>query len=131
MNKNNLKYIFFLMGMIVWASPSNGQTLKQYLKAAAESFYAEDYYSALTYYDIAREIEEEDMEILYKYAESARLFEAYTFADTAYTKVLYSEDGAAYPMASYWSAVVKKQLGYYDDAEMLFQKFLECQFRNS
>lgn len=66
------------------------------------------------------------MDILYKYAESARLFEAYTFADTAYTQVLFSEDGAAYPMAAYWLATVKKQIGYYDDAAKLFQRFLDA-----
>ncbi len=108
------------------SSSLQSQTLKQYLKAASESFYAKDYYSAMTYYDIAHEIEEEDMEILYKYAESARLFEAYTFADTAYTNVLYSEDGAAYPMAAFWLATVKKKIGYYDDAAHLFQKFLDA-----
>lgn len=117
---------YIIVGLLSFTFHAEGQTLKQYLKSASESFYAKDYYSAMTYYDIAHEIEEKDMDILYKYAESARLFEAYTFADTAYTEVLYGEDGATYPMAAYWLATVKKRIGYYDDAAQLFQKFLDA-----
>jgi tetratricopeptide (TPR) repeat protein len=118
-------FILFL-GLLAFSSTVNSQTLKQYLKAADQSFLEKDYYSAMKYYDIAHEIEEDDMNVLYKYAESARLFGAYTFADTAYSKVLLRPEGASFPMGTYWWATVKKQLGQYDEAAILFEKFLNA-----
>ncbi|MFQ5447162.1 MAG: hypothetical protein ACE5FF_09520, partial [Saprospiraceae bacterium] len=49
----------------------------------------------------------------------------YTFADTAYTKVLASKKAADYPMAKFWLATVKKKQGKYEESQALFKEFLK------
>jgi len=100
------------------------QTFKAYLKAADNAFFQKDFYSAMQYYSIGLEIEEDRTDLLYKYAESARLFNAYAQADSAYTEVISRDTtGAAFPEAKYWSATMKKNLGLYDDASIAFAEF--------
>jgi tetratricopeptide (TPR) repeat protein len=119
-----MKHILFPLLFIALASHAGlGQTYRQYIKAADEEFAVEKYYSAMKHYEEAMEIEGEQPEVLYKYAEAARLFASYTFADTAYTKVLSSEQAANYPLARYWLATVKKKQGKYEEAQGLFQQF--------
>lgn len=102
-----------------------GQNYKQYMKAADEEFKNLNYYGAMKLYQEAMQIEGEMPEVLYKYAEAGRLFESYTFADTAYTKVIASEAAATYPLSKYWLATVKKKQGKYEESQSLFQQFVD------
>ena len=97
---------------------------KKVLEQADISFSEKDYYSAMKYYEYVLEVEEEPVNILYKYAESARLFDAYSFADTAYTKVLERDSTDKYPEAKFYLAKMKKQLGHFMDAQENFEEFL-------
>lgn len=121
-----MRNFILFFGLLTFSLTVNSQSLKQYLKAADQAFILKDYYSAMKYYEVAHEIDADDMNVLYKYAESARQFGAYTFADTAYAEVLLRPEGASYPMGAYWWAMVKKQLGEYDEASILFEKFLNA-----
>ncbi len=84
-----------------------------------------DYYSAMKHYQYAMDIAGEKTDILFKYAEAARLFSSYTFADTAYTKVLKSKDSLEYPLARYWLALVKKKSGDYENALFHLINFID------
>jgi hypothetical protein len=112
-------FLFFLFV----ANLANGQTFKQYVKAADEEFNDNNYYSAMKHYQEAMLIEGELIDVLYKYAESARLFESYTFADTAYTKVIAADSLGKYPLAKFWLATVMKKQGKYEQAQQYFQQF--------
>lgn len=119
-----MKNIFFpLFFVLLFFGVANGQTYKQYIKAADEEFDKLNYYSAMKHYQEAISIEGELSEVLFKYAESARLFQSYTFADTAYTKLLASPDAKSFPLAKFWLASVKKKQGKYEEAQSLFQQF--------
>lgn len=115
----------FLPFLMLWlaASAVQGQTFKAYMKAADTAFVHQDYYSAFNYYGIAVEIEPKRTDVVYKLAESARLFEAYSLADSAYQRVLGMPDYADYPLALYWSAYMKKNLGDYESARDQFLQF--------
>lgn len=110
---------FGLLGSI------QAQTARQYIKAADQEFAAGDYYSAMKHYRMAMDIAGEETDILYKYAEAARLFSSYTFADTAYTKVLKSNDSLSFPLVHYWLAMVKKKTGDYESSLFHLNEFIK------
>jgi tetratricopeptide (TPR) repeat protein len=114
----SLLLIFFCFGILP------GQTYRQYIKAADEEFTNLNYYSAMKHYQEAMSIEGPQPEVMYKYAESARLFASYTYADTAYTKVLASDKAKDYPLAKYWLATVKKKQGKYEESQAFFRQFV-------
>ena len=121
-----MRLIFF--SVLLFASGVSalyGQTYRQYIKAADEEYANLNYYSAMKHYQDAMSIEGEQPEVLFKYAEAARQFASFTYADTAYTKVLASEKSNDYPLAKYWLATVKKKQGKYEEAQALFQQFVE------
>ncbi|MCF8244197.1 MAG: hypothetical protein K9J37_03545 [Saprospiraceae bacterium] len=121
-----MKRIFPLFLLIAFgANLAYGQTFKQYLKAADEEFKNLNYYAAMKHYQEAMLIEGEQPEVLFKYAEAARLFESYTFADTAYTKVLASEKAPNYPLSKFWLATVMKKQGKYEQSQSFFQQFVD------
>ncbi len=111
--------LIFLTGFTL-----SGQTYKQYLKAADAEFDNQNYYAAMKHYQEAMSIEGEMPDVLYKYAEAARLFASYTYADTAYTKILQGEMAKEYPLAKYWLAGVKKKQGRYEESQELFRQFV-------
>ncbi len=121
-----MKHIIFpLLLTACCFSTAVSQTYRQYMKAADEEFANLNYYSAMKHYQEAMSIEGEQPEVLFKYAEAARLFQSYTFADTAYTKVLSGEKAKDYPLTKYWLASVKKKQGKYEEAQALFQQFVD------
>ena len=121
-----MKYLFLQLSILVIAiSSATGQTYKQYIKAADAEFGAQNYYSAMKHYQEAMDIEGESIDVLFKYAESARLFASYTFADTAYTKVLSADTSGQYGLALYWLGTVKKKQGDYLAAQQYFQLFAD------
>jgi len=113
--------------LALMASQAAGQTFKQYVKAADEEFKDLNYYSAMKHYQEAMLISGEVPDVMYKYAEAARLFESYTFADTAYTKVLNSEVANNFPLTKYWLARVMKKQGKYEQSQVFYQQFLDEQ----
>ena len=117
------KYLLFLLTMSNLLPLSWGQTSRQYIRAAEEEFSKMNYYAAMKYYREALDIDGERPEVLYKYAEAARLMQSYTFADTAYSKVLAGPAAANYPRARYWLAMVKKEQGKYEEARENFLQF--------
>jgi hypothetical protein len=90
----------------------NGATppAKKVLEQADISFEEKDYYSAMKYYEYVLEVAEEPVDILYKYAQAARFFDAYSFADTAYTKVLERDSTYQFPIAKFYLAKMKRDI---------------------
>lgn len=118
-------YIFFILIFSIGCfSTTYAQSLEAYMEAADTSFKKKDYYSALNYYNIANEIQEyQDPAIWYKYAESARLINAYTTADSAYQVVL-DLKAEEYPLTLYWLANMKQRLGKYQQAKAIYERFI-------
>jgi len=94
------------------------------LEQADQSFAEKDYYAAMKYYEYVLEVEEEPLPVLFKYAEAARLFDAYTFADSAYTKVLERDTAQQFQLAKFYLAKMKKATGNFRDAQELYEEFL-------
>ena len=113
-----------LLSFIVFSS-INAQSLRAYINAADQAFVEKDYFTALVYYKKVFEVEPERNEIHFKYAESARLFQAYRIAEDAYHKISLSKDSMRFPLATFWLGTVKKNLAKYDEAEAVFNNYLE------
>lgn len=112
--------ILLMLGQVAYS-----QTVKQYIKAAENEMDGGDYYSAMKHYQFAMEISGENADLLYKYGEAARQFASYTFADTAYTKILSGKDSLQYPLARFWLASVQKKIGSYEEALINLNKFVK------
>ncbi|MFK7771897.1 MAG: tetratricopeptide repeat protein [Saprospiraceae bacterium] len=116
--------LLFLFSFIVFNS-INAQSLRAYINAADQAFATNDYFTALVYYKKVLEVEPDRNDIHFKYAESARLFQAYRIAEDAYHKITLSKDSMRFPLATFWLGAVKKNLAKYDEAEVAFNDYLE------
>ncbi len=115
------KILFGILIMI--AAQAFGQTRQAYLDAAETAFESKDYYSALHYYKTVLEFSE-DIAVLYKTAESARLFNAYKVAEENYKKVKELQKNGEFPLTTYWLADMQKQQGKYMEAKANYQLYL-------
>ncbi|MBP7184687.1 MAG: hypothetical protein KBA06_04185 [Saprospiraceae bacterium] len=111
---------------ILFLANSNiqSQSLKAYLKAAQEAIDNKDYYSAMEFNKTALEFDDNQPDVWYNLAESARMYSAFNTAEQYYEKISKSEYNINYPLADYWLGVVKRDLGKYSEASAIFRKFL-------
>lgn len=118
------KTLLFLILLLALCQQSFGQSLKQVLKVADSTFAQKDYYAALTAYRDALKYDTNRTDIVYKIAESARLFNSYRSAAEAYVKVVGSKEKAQYPEARLRIAEMLHKLGEYPSALASYRQFL-------
>ncbi|MBK8505125.1 MAG: hypothetical protein IPL46_24715 [Saprospiraceae bacterium] len=117
-----MKKILFGLLMLI-AVQAFSQTRQAFVDAAEASFESKDYYSALHYYKSVLEFSE-DMAVLYKTGEAARLFNAYKVAEENYKKVKDLQKNGEFPLATYWLAEMQKRQGKYEEAKQNYQLYL-------
>src|SRR5690606_680530 len=78
----------------------------------------------LNYYQSAYEFNEEDINIAFRIAESARLFDSYSVAATHYKIVADSDDENNYPDALYHLANMNNYLGNLEEAKMNYEAYI-------
>ncbi len=104
------------------------QSLRAYERAGDSAFEKKDYGAAVQYYGDVLKRHEQDYSLLWKYAESARLYNAFPEAERSYKKIIDSKrQKNRHPLAEYRLAEVKKSQGDYVTAIAYFEKFLEKQ----
>ena len=108
----------FLQGQVV-------QTRKEWLAAADSAFILKDYYPAFKYYDAALSYDTTSLDVWYRYSESARLFNAYSYAEQGYLKVLELDKERKYPQAYLGLAQVRQKTGKYALARSDYAAYLE------
>lgn len=102
-----------------------GQSLRSYERAGDDAFKNKDYGAALQHYATVLKRKDDDFSVLWKYAESTRLFYAYGEAEKSYTKIAGSKKHAReFPLLQYRLGEVKKGQGNYTAAVAHFEKFL-------
>jgi tetratricopeptide (TPR) repeat protein len=100
-----------------------GQSHKQLVNYADESFKLGDYYGAAIYYERAMQIDSFDIHLLYKYATALRKYNNYVDAEFYYTKISDKDKaGKIYQDAHYWMAVMQKNNGKYKEAAKSFKR---------
>ena len=110
---------------MIAVSSISAQSLQSYIKAADNSFRSGDYFTSYVYYRKVLDVRPNRTDIYFKYAESARLFQAYRVAEDAYRNITQSKDADNYPLALYWLASMKKNLGDHSNAKTLFKEYLD------
>lgn len=113
-----------LCGWLLFCPSSQAQTLRALEKAGDEAVEQKDFYAALVHFSEALSMEPSNTRLCYKYAEVARHFNAYQIAAEYYEKVMKSPESMQYTQAIFWLAMMKKSLGWYQEAETYFARFL-------
>jgi tetratricopeptide (TPR) repeat protein len=106
------------------AVPGHAQTLRAYITAAENALAEKDYFTALTHLETAVGVDSSRMDLQYKLAEAARMYQSYSNAEIYYSNVLQSEESEEYPEAAYWLAKMQQLQGEYDDAIANYRIYL-------
>lgn len=109
-----------------YAQPS----IREWLKVADAAYDTNDFYNAFRYYDAALKYKPaaaDSVRILYKYAESARQFNAYLFAKRAYEQLAVHPLATEYPLtlSSLRLAQMYQTLSVYDSAIIHYNYFID------
>jgi hypothetical protein len=99
-------------------------TKKQYQEVAEKEFVNKNYYGALLYFDEVLSFDSTDTEVIFRSAEAARNFNAYTVAANRYKKVVDHPEASEYPTAVYWLANMNQMSGKYQDAQTFYEMYL-------
>jgi len=118
------KYISIIVILILATGSVYSQTQKAFIKAADEAYANKNYYGALKWYSEALEFDEDDPELIYLVAESARNFEAYDLAAEQYKIIADSLGENNYPLASFHLGEMYQKLGKYDEAKQYLNMYL-------
>lgn len=128
MSKSRLFFpiVLLLACHISFAQPS----MKDWLEVADAAYDTSDWYNAFRYYDAALKYKPsaaDSLQILYKYAESARQFDAYLYARRAYRQVMESPLPKEYPLtlSSLRLAQMEQMLSIYDTARIHYNFFID------
>ena len=103
---------------------ADAQTLKAFLKAADEATLDKDYYNAMYYYATALEFDSTDIDLKYKFAESAKTFNSYRLAEKEFQFVTDNDTINAYPLAPFHLAEMQQQQGNYEAARRNYELFI-------
>lgn len=83
--------------------------VKKYVKFADEQYKKGDYYFALEYYKRALETDSNNIDFLWKYAETLRAYKDYQEAEKYYLKVYQREKTKQYPYSLLYYGLMQKQ----------------------
>ena len=116
---------FIIFSLFFLPTVLSGQSLRAYEKAGDEAFKQKDYGAAVQHYATVLQRDGENTDILWKYAECARMFYALPVAEKSYLAVEAEEKKRGdYPLLYYRLGEVKKAQGDYQNALKYFEQFL-------
>lgn len=102
----------------------NAQTKRQFIEAAEKEYADKNFYGALIYYNTVLEFDEKDPIIVFKAAESARQFNAYSKAAEKYRYLVDSLKDDSEPIAIFWLGQMNQRMGKYDEAQKYYNIYL-------
>ncbi len=123
------RYAIFLAGFLFLSlnhlSSQTIQSRKAWLAAADSALLRKDYYPAFKFYEAALVYDTTAVDVWFNYAESARKFNAYTFAEKGYLKVVELDKAPPdYPQARLWLASTRQKMGNYAAAKLDYEAYL-------
>jgi len=120
MRKQLLALAFILIG----AASASGQSFKAFMEAAADAASTNNHHAAMTYYGYALQFDEDDLDVRYKLAESARNFDSYTEAEEQYAYIVENDEDMAYPLSTFHLGQVHQRQGDYMKAKEYYQQYI-------
>lgn len=120
------QYSFFGVLFIVTSLQTlNAQSLRDYERAGDQAFERQDYGAAVQHYRDVLYRRDDDPTLLWKYGESARLYNSYLEAELSYKKIADNQKYAnKHPLVDFRLAEVAQSQGDYQTAIAYFEKFL-------
>ncbi len=117
---------FILITLLLLGSISSwAQSLRAYERAGDASFRDKDFAAAAQHYSTVLQRDDDNPQILWKYAESTRMFNAFPEAERAYRKISTSKKGRKeFPLVDLRLSEVKKAQGDYPAAIELLENFI-------
>ena len=117
-----LRLLFILCFFVIFYHFSYSQNQKQLIKNGDQLFALNDFYGASIQYKSAMQIDSSYVDLLYKYAESLRLYNHYSLAERYYYSIYRKDRGKTYPLAPFWHATMLKYNGKYQEAKKYFKR---------
>ena len=110
--------LFVLLGLTIFALPrtSNAQSISQLIEYGDEQVAIRDYHEALQWYERAMQRDSLSIDIVWKYAETLRLYKDYVRAEEYYKKVYKKGGRRVHKKSIFYLAMMQKYNGKYDDA---------------
>lgn len=113
--------LFFLLAV----QPLFAQSLRAYERAGDDAFRRKDWGNAIEHYRTVLQRDDDNSSVLWKFAESARMYHSFPEAERAYSKLSTArKKRSAYPLLDFQLGEVKKLQGDYPTAVSYFEKFL-------
>lgn len=107
-------------------STAQGQSLRSYERAGDDAFKKKDYGAAVQHYATVLKRDDDNLSVLWKYGECARLFFAYGEAEKSFKKIAASKRYLKdYPLLHFRLGEIKKGQGDYAAAIEFFEQFLK------
>lgn len=107
-----------------WAQPVSGRLPKEkMMQIGDESMGAKDTYTALEWYNKVYEADPEDVEAIYKIANTHDQLRDYKSAEEWYKRLLDADKNASYPLTRFWYAYTLKLNEKYDESILQFIAF--------
>ncbi|NNM16278.1 MAG: tetratricopeptide repeat protein, partial [Bacteroidia bacterium] len=119
------KLTFTILLLLFMVTSSSAQTKKAYVKAANEAMESNNISSAAAYYSSAVRLDDSDIELHFKAAECYQKINNYSSATKHFEKVINSERISQFKEAYYHLGDLTKLTGNYEEAKVLFEKYLE------
>ncbi len=117
--------LLILVAVFLNGTLLNAQTMKAFIKAGDKAYKEKNYSVALEYYKEAMEFNDKKPELWYKYAEVARMYNAFETAELYYNRVVSNTKKGSYPLTNYWLAVIYKSTGDYEKAKKYFNRYIQ------
>ncbi|MBM3451691.1 MAG: tetratricopeptide repeat protein [Bacteroidetes bacterium] len=114
-------YLTLLFSVFFLSTSFSQNNVKKYIKFADEQYKKGDYYYALEYYKLALDVDSNNIDFLWKYAETLRAYKDYREAEKYYLKVYQREKTKQYPYSLLYYALMLKQNRQYSKALEVFR----------
>ena len=101
------------------------QNIRQLISHGDNAFRSANYFSAIAYYESALKQDTILIDVRFNLAESYRKIFNYIKAKNHYLFISKNDIENKYTESYFWAAMMMKSLGYYDEATIFFQKYIE------
>lgn len=120
-----IQVLFILLLLAVGGQVyAQSPTKRQVIQKAEEAYASKNFYGALILYDQALEYDANDVDIMFKSAESARQFNAYSKAAYKYQYLLDTLQDNTHPIALFWLANMQQRMGKYEESRKNYNLYL-------
>jgi outer membrane protein OmpA-like peptidoglycan-associated protein len=116
--------LYIILVLVFSSVLLQGQSKRQFTSAGDEAFAIGNYFAALTYYNEALEFDNKDPQVLFKSAESARMFDSYKLAIQKYTYLLDTLNYNEEKLVLFYLGELNQKLGSYAKAKDYYNLYV-------